>query len=275
VGRLNDVIGAGDLFEELSGEDEQVLDRSAYLGSSEQNPRLEKIIESYNRFGDITEALDIGASKVNEDDEDPFYTLAKVLIPKRYTSKDVTEFSIRQSQRFGSIDGYYLSALINKGIEAKYLVFLDQPIGYIGWENNGKIITVIGDVDEFLGVGMTDGRILLRGNAGDYAGEVMKGGKLIIDGNAGDNLGRGMSAGEIEANNVRNRVGSDISGGKITVKGDAGHSVGEYRPDIFHEETVENGIIYLGGNYKSLAEHIKCKEIYHKGKLIVKDGRLI
>ena len=76
-----------------------------------------------------------------------------------------------------------------------------------------------------------------------------------------------MENGEITINgNVGKCVGGFMKDGKITIKGNAGYWVGE---------GMENGEIYLNGDYESLGHLIHGGNIYHKGKLIVEEGRTI
>ena len=65
---------------------------------------------------------------------------------------------------------------------------------------------------------------------------------------------------------ARKWVGSHMKGGEINIYGNAGYGVGN---------SMEGGEINLNGDYDSLALDIKGGNIYHKRKLIVKNGRKI
>lgn len=71
-------------------------------------------------------------------------------------------------------------------------------------------VVIDGDVPhvKWIGAGMSQGRIEVRGAVGMHAGSGMKGGELVIRGSAGDWLG------------------AEMEGGLIRVEGDAGHLVG-------------------------------------------------
>jgi len=88
--------------------------------------------------------------------------------------------------------------------------------------------------------------IMIDGDAGDFVGLDMEGGAIVVNGRAGREIGRGM----------RN--------GKIIVNGNAGDTVGRY---------MEGGEIRLEGDYYLLSDNVRGGSIYHKGKLIVKDGK--
>lgn len=64
--------------------------------------------------------------------------------------------------------------------------------------------------------------------------------------------------------NAGNWVGWEMKKGCITVEGNAGWGVGRW---------MEGGMIHLEGDYKSLYNTIVGGDIYHKGKLIVKNGK--
>jgi hypothetical protein len=294
--KLETKLRTEDLFDSLGNEDEQEIDKSIYLRKG-SNENLDKIVEGYNKFDEITRVLDIDQARINEDDEDPLYALAKILIPKEYTSRDVMEFSL--SERLDAIDGYYLSALFNEGNEEKYKVFSENPISYIGWENDGKDITVIGDVgsslgcgmisgrinikgsvEEGIGEGMLDGRIIITGDAINQVGSGMQGGEIEVYGSVGDDLGYGMENGKIIVNgNAGSNVGLRMKNGEIIIKGNAGSGVGSLDasyPDAWEWDSEESsGKIYLEGDYGPFGKQIQCGEIYHKGKLIVKGGRIV
>lgn len=87
--------------------------------------------------------------------------------------------------------------------------------------------------------------IVVKGNVGLYVGWQMRGGKLIVDGDAGISVGRGMT------------------GGVVIIEGNALNCVGEY---------MKGGEIHLNGDYR-LNYQIDGGDIYHKEKLIVKDGK--
>ena len=58
-----------------------------------------------------------------------------------------------------------------------------------------------------IGLRMSHGRVLVRGNAGLHLGAYMQGGEIVVEGNASD------------------WAGAQIQGGFIRIKGNAGHRV--------------------------------------------------
>jgi len=90
---------------------------------------------------------------------------------------------------------------------------------------------------------------------------------LVVQGNAGAYLGQCMTAGEIVViGNVGLYVGASMQGGIIRVEGDAEKYVGCGMFD---------GVIQIGGQMEINGEHMKGGDIYHKDKLIVKDGKKV
>ena len=191
-----------DLFDRLKPEKEQEPDRKPEIKS---NPNLEYLVGEYQEF--IKKAT--------------YYEEAKKLCDqlnfKDISSKDIEMFSIvlgkhQQSRNF-RYSGIYLSRAINNSADKEFVVhtnYLDSLISFLGYENNGKIITI-------------------NGNAGNGVGWFMKNGAITINGNAGDTVGYYMNGGNI----------------------------------------------YLKQKYKFIANNISRGNIYHEGKLIVKDGRRV
>ena len=79
-----------------------------------------------------------------------------------------------------------------------------------------------------IGLRMTRGRILVRGDVGPHLGAHMRGGEIIIQGNASD------------------WVGAQMQGGRIWIKGNAGHHVGAAYPG--EKKGVNRGVIIVEGN---------------------------
>jgi formylmethanofuran dehydrogenase subunit C len=104
-------------------------------------------------------------------------------------------------------------------------------------EGNDKKIVLEGDFSrvKWIGRGMDDGEILIRGNVGTHCGAYMSGGKIVVEGNADDWLGAEMKNGEIIVKgDAANLVGcayygnqTGMSGGKIVIEGSAGNYIGE------------------------------------------------
>lgn len=106
-----------------------------------------------------------------------------------------------------------------------------------GADGGDKKIILEGDFSrvKWVGKGMFDGEIHVKGDIGADCGAYMKGGKIIIEGNADDWLGAEMDGGEILVKgNVENCLAcpywgntEGMKGGKITIKGNAGSYIGE------------------------------------------------
>jgi len=98
-------------------------------------------------------------------------------------------------------------------------------------------------------------------------GEGHKGKYLIVNGDVGKWCGLQMKRGIIHVKgNVVPQVGYEMQGGKIVVEGNAGNFVGDQ---------MKGGEIHLNGSYERISDRIKGGDIYHKGKCIVKDGKIL
>jgi len=249
---LETTLRVNDLFNKLQPEKRVEIIKPKV----KRNETLDRIIEKYNEGLEnlglyIEDNLKI---KIPEN-EDAFYYIAKSSAPSEIQSKEITEFSLllgeyENKKYFRDFTGYYLSALINGSKEQDFKIitnYLSKTIYEIGYENT-KNIDVNGNAGNWVGYEMKDGEITVNGNAGRWVGDRMKGGKITVNGNAEDDVGWQMKR------------------GKITINGNAGEAVGWY---------MEGGRIHLNGDYKYLAGYILGGNIYHKGKLIVENGRML
>lgn len=93
-----------------------------------------------------------------------------------------------------------------------------------------ELIMVEGNLQHVkkIGMRMTQGRIVVRGDVGPHLGAHMRGGEIIIQGNASD------------------WVGAQMQGGRIWIQGNAGHHVGAAYPG--EKSGVNRGMIIVEGN---------------------------
>ena len=248
-----------------------------------------------NEFDIYYIAKSSAPSKISSDNITEFSLLLDSLLLEEHENKEY----------FEDFTGCYLSALINKSKDKDFKIItngLSKTIDYIGYEN-AKNIDVNGNAGDKVGDGMKNGEITINGNAGDEVGYYMEDGEITINGNAGYGVGDGMKDGKITINgNAGNYVGDIMENGKITVNGNAGDEVGWYMKNggitvngnagnwvggIMENGKItingnaevgvgwhmERGKIHLNGDYKSLSDFIHGGNIYHKDKLIVKNGR--
>ncbi len=185
-----------------------------------------------------------------------------------------------EDERFFSLSGLYLSAMINvlsqcgasaSGdeivIDLRHLKLLD----FVGYRNRAHVV-VYGDVgsntgcemecgvlhvygNAFGSVGkrMKGGEILIEGDVGYWAGEGMRGGSIVVTGNAKDALGVEMEGGDIVVEgNAGSYVGRYMRGGRIVVLGNVGHWLGQFMSDgeIIVWGNAENGVgNWMRGGY--------------------------
>lgn len=162
---------------------------------------------------------------------------------------------------------------------------------YLGWFNEGTI-EVIGNAGDELGL-RNKGKIKVGGNVGIYLGRDNEG-EIEVSGNAGkivgyDNKGLIEIMGDAEGNigygnkcliNIMGDAGTCLGSnneGIINVDGKTGDLIG-YAGDLTGNQdglTPNGGNIYLNGPRGHLSDQLMAGNIYHKGKLIVKDGEII
>ncbi len=107
-------------------------------------------------------------------------------------------------------------------------------LDFIGQGMSRGKITVNGDAGAYLGQHMQGGEIQVSGDVGLYAACELKNGLIVIDGNAGDFLGAalpgnkaGMKGGTVLVKgNVGDRAGDHLRRGRILIEGDAGAYLG-------------------------------------------------
>jgi len=266
---LETTLKALDLFSKLDPEKKVEIIKSKVI----RNETLDIIVNGYEKglenFGLYLEGklkIEIPKGEYLE------YYIAKISAPLEIQSKEITEFSLLLGEHenktyFEDFTGYYLSALINSSKEQDFKIFtnyLSRTIHNIGYENN-KNIDVYGNVGYGVGYGMKDGKITVKGNVGGGVGWNMKDGKITVKGNVGGGVGWNMKDGKITVNgNAGYGVGCGMKGGKITVNGNARYGVGY---------EMKDGEIHLNEDYEGLYDFISGGNIYHKGKLIVENGR--
>jgi hypothetical protein len=91
--------------------------------------------------------------------------------------------------------GHCLNFIAEACPERELVLFVDQ-FNYVG-SKNSKMLTLRGDVGDYLGESMNGGRITVQGSAGACAGNGMVDGKMCIEGNTGRELGNRMEGGRI------------------------------------------------------------------------------
>jgi formylmethanofuran dehydrogenase subunit C len=126
---------------------------------------------------------------------------------------------------------------------------------------------------DYVGAGMRNGRLRVRGTAGHHAGSGMLGGELLIEGDCGDFAGSGLRNGHLQIlGDAGDRVGAPPAGerqgqrgGLIRIRGRVGERAGEcQRRGLLLIEgdagallghRMIAGSIYVGGQAGELAGH--------------------
>jgi len=250
--------------------------------SIEHTPGLDKIIESFEAYLSFCK---------NNPEDDKIFGDSKKFIPKfssgnplkhiwnwifpeiPYSAKDIEHFSLSLGQYASRKEFYYageyLSALINASNEQDITIHsegLIQPLHYFGYKNE-KNICVYGDLGDSCGLQMKKGSLIVHGDVGSHCGESIEGGTLQVMGSAGIMCGSQMDGGTvIVEKNVSHLAGSAMNNGTLIINGNAEHELGGL---------MRGGTIHLKGTYGGQSQSMTGGDIYHKGKLIVKDGKKV
>jgi formylmethanofuran dehydrogenase subunit C len=126
---------------------------------------------------------------------------------------------------------FALSGAVGDGLEIRNSC---DKLDHIGEGMSQGRIIVRGDAGSYAGARMKDGSIEVQGNAGAYAATGMRGGLLHIAGNAGEFLGgaipgeqRGMRGGMVLVlGNAGDRVADRMRRGTVLIAGDTGDYCG-------------------------------------------------
>ncbi len=175
---------------------------------------------------------------------------------------EVEDFYGELPNRAGLFPFYLINELCP---EKEIALKINKPWNYIGFKNS-KILEMDGNCGDICGENMTGGEIVVNGDCGLMCGNHMTGGKVIVNGDCGLMCGYCMAGGEIVVKDeCGTECGKSMAGGKVIVNGDCGDKCGV---------DMVGGEIYLNGDYESISRHSGGK-IYHKGKLIYKDGEKV
>lgn len=208
-------------------------------------------------------------SCVYENGNDEAYAIALGMAGELgYAPLDIERFSMillqnppekRQGERhLGWKAGIFLSALINASEGDGFTVNTgDDCLGVyqLGYRNT-KSIRVMGPIGS-LGSHMLEGHILVEGAVKAVVGMGMSGGSILVKGDA-CNVGPDMKGGSITVEGMVENAGIRMRGGIITVRAAfvAGTDMegGEIRVQeslgFIHYETVKGGKIFLGTEEK-------------------------
>ena len=140
---------------------------------------------------------------------------------------------------------------IGAGLSDKNITIKGTPGNALGAYLNGSKINVFGNAQDAVGDTMNGGEIIIHGNIGDCAGYAMRGGKIFVKGDAGYRAGIHMKA-------YKDKIPALIIGGS------AGSFLGEYQ--------AGGVIIVLGLNSdKNIVGNFSCTGM-HGGKMILRSN---
>lgn len=115
--------------------------------------------------------------------------------------------------------GLYVSALINGSKEGSFELNLHRQsriLHFLGFRlEEGKHLTVHGDLGHFTGAGLLGGYLEVDGSTGSWCGADMTSGRIEITGDAMSKTGEQMSGGRIHVNGRIQQIAKSRSGGEI------------------------------------------------------------
>ena len=190
----------------------------------------------------------------------------------RYTPANIEKVSIllaefEEERNFSNKAGRFLFDLIERCNDPNYVVHtthlgvgIDVQLPGADIPRNLRVNGSVKSVGKFL----RQGSITVEGNVQEYVGLDMDNGEILVKGNVlerngsvGGNMRDGIIT--IEGDVASAIVGGAMVNGRITIKGNCKGRIGD---------GMRGGEIHLEGDYGTIGNVIGGK-IYHKGKLIV------
>ena len=277
---LTQLLKVEDLFDELDDEERQEVDREFEV---KDNLELEEIIRDYERALELK--LEYPDNLTYCKHKSWYYKRLKKSFRKSYNAKNIELFSlmlpklqVKDIKDKEDKIGIYLSHIINKSLDNKIIIHVNDSLNYLGYLNTKELI-IKGHAGNWIGWNMKSGKIHVYGNVGNGIGFEMRGGKIIVNGDAGCDVGYKMRKGIISVKgNVVWKVGREMKNGMIVVEGNAGWSVGMWMGDgkiIINGDagnqvgnSMIGGEIHINGDYGNIPHpDFRCN-IYHKGQFI-------
>lgn len=115
--------------------------------------------------------------------------------------------------------GLYISALINGSKERHFELNLHnhpRKLHFLGFRlEEGKHLSVHGDLGHFTGAGLLGGYLNISGSTGSWCGADMTSGRIRITGDALLKTGEQMKGGQIQVNGRIREIAKHRSGGEI------------------------------------------------------------
>ncbi len=143
---------------------------------------------------------------------------------------------------------------IGSGMADKHVLIKGVPGNDLGCYLNGGTLTVSGNAQDATGDTMNEGAIIIHGSSGDATGYAMRGGKILVKGNAGYRAGIHMKAYQTHQP-------------LLVIGGEAGSFLGEYQ--------AGGTIIVLGLNsQKKVPVGNSCGTGMHGGKMYLRSEEL-
>lgn len=146
-----------------------------------------------------------------------------------YDQDDIEEFcaQLDSSQKvpymISGPAGIYISALVNHIAQDSIVLGLkdyERTFHFLGFRlPEGKTLTLQGDVGDFIGAGLSGGRLVVEGSTRNWCGAGMMKGEIFVSSHTGQRTGEWMRGGEIHVDGNIWSTGKSIFGGKIYNRG--------------------------------------------------------
>ena len=164
---------------------------------------------------------------------------------------DALNEQVRAAKEDIEISGCLGQRFIGAGLSDKNLTIRGTAGNALGAYLYGAKIDVFGNAQDAVGDTMNDGSIIVHGNIGDCAGYAMRGGRIFVKGNAGYRAGIHMKA-------YKEKIPALVIGGT------SGSFLGEYQAGGI--------IIVLGLNSdKNIVGNFPCTGM-HGGKMVLRSN---
>ncbi|KQC03967.1 MAG: formylmethanofuran dehydrogenase subunit C [Methanoculleus sp. SDB] len=169
------------------------------------------------------------------------------------SAAEIADLHVYTGNTRESLGEYFTVAGSAGATAAETSIVIDGDVSrvkYIGMKMSAGDVLVKGDADMYVGAWMQGGKITVKGTVDAFAGTGMTGGEIVVDGDAGNYLGaayrgdwRGMQGGLIRVGgNAGSDIGTFMRGGEIIIGGNTDVHVGTHQ---------EGGRIVVKGDCKS------------------------
>ncbi|MFH0860813.1 MAG: hypothetical protein V1921_06395 [Candidatus Altiarchaeota archaeon] len=173
---------------------------------------------------------------------------------------DALEDRFKGDGNFGHKCGILLTYLMSHSRHNEFKLKVNKPLSRLGaYFTEGKKLTVVGDVKDYVGYKMRGGEITVKGSAGAWLGYEMEQGSILLEKNADTWAGNQMKGGRLHVKgNSGEWTGERMEGGILQVDGDSGEETGN---------NMDGGVINVNGKIAGVGRIFEDStgELRHRG----------